>query len=73
MLDKSVIEFEYKKNLEQSIIMYLAEVKNYDLKKAFDIYYNSQLAVFIAEGRYGIENLDYKYLVNDLIEYELSS
>ena len=48
----------------------VAEIKNLDLRKAFDIYYSSKLAVQIAEGSYGIENLDAKYLAEDLIENE---
>jgi hypothetical protein len=35
-----------------------------------DIYYHSRLAEQIEEGKYGIENMDYKYLVQDLIENE---
>jgi hypothetical protein len=35
-----------------------------------DIYYSSKLAVQIEEGRYGIDNLDPKYLAEDLIENE---
>jgi len=34
------------------------------------IYYRSRLAGQIADGMYGIENLDYKYFVQDLIENE---
>lgn len=35
-----------------------------------DIYYNSRLAKQIEQGTYGIENMDYKYLAQDLIENE---
>ena len=35
-----------------------------------DIYYHSRLAEEIEQGTYGIENMDYKYLVQDLIENE---
>ena len=35
-----------------------------------DIYYNSRLAKQIEQGAYGIENMDYKYLAQDLIENE---
>ena len=45
-------------------------MKNIALRKAFDIYYSSRLAVQIAEGSWGIENLDAKYLAEDLIENE---
>jgi hypothetical protein len=70
MIDQNVLSEEYKQNLEESIIAYLAEINNLELRNSMDIYYRSKLAVQIAEGIYGIENLDYKYLVQDLIENE---
>lgn len=70
MINKELLTEEYKKNLEESIIVYLAEVKKLELRKAMDIYYKSKLASQIASGLYGVENLDYKYLVMDLIENE---
>lgn len=70
MIDKNVLSEEYKQNLEEFIIAYLAEIKNLELRNSMDIYYRSKLAVQIAEGLYGIENLDYKYLVQDLIDNE---
>ncbi len=39
-------------------------------RKAFDIYYSSKLAEQISNGSYGIENMDAKYLAEDLIENE---
>lgn len=45
-------------------------VDDIPLERAIDVYYRSRLARQIAEGLYGIENLDYKYLVDDLIENE---
>ena len=70
MIDQNVLTEEYKQNLEESIIAYLAKIKNLELRNSMDIYYRSKLAGQIAEGVYGIENLDYKYLVQDLIENE---
>ncbi len=35
-----------------------------------DVYYHSRLAKQIEQGAYGIENMDYKYLVQDLLENE---
>jgi hypothetical protein len=35
-----------------------------------DIYYSSRLAKQVESGMYGIENMDYKYLANDLLENE---
>lgn len=60
----------YKQTLEEKIIRYLAERKHIDLIDAMDIYYRSKLATQIEAGACGIENLDYKYLAEDLIENE---
>ena len=60
----------YKERLEERIISRLAEEACISLERAIDVYYRSRLARQIAEGLYGIENLDYKYLVDDLIENE---
>jgi len=68
-MTKAGIDF-YRQDLEIDIIERLAEIKNLDLSQATDIYYRSRLSGQISEGRYGIDNLDYKYLANDLIENE---
>lgn len=65
----SAIDF-YRQDLEIDIISRLAEVKSIDLDKATDIYFKSRLAQAVSQGRYGIDNLDSKYLVEDLIENE---
>ena len=65
----SSIDF-YRQDLEIDIISRIAELRNLDLAKATDIYYRSRLCNQIAEGLYGIDNLDYKYLAADLIENE---
>ena len=70
MRNKKNIDYIYKQNLEESIIEYLSREKNLELRKAMDIYYHSRLAKQIEQGAYGIENMDYKYLVQDLIENE---
>lgn len=70
MMDKNNLELIYKQNLEESVIEYLAETKGIELRRAMDIYYQSELAEQIEQGKYGIENMDYKYLVQDLIENE---
>nr|WP_300323390.1 hypothetical protein [uncultured Anaerostipes sp.] len=69
MMDKNLARI-YKENLEESIIQYLAETKKIDYRDAMDIYYRSRLAKQIENGDYGIENMDYKYLVEDMIENE---
>ncbi len=57
--------------LEQILIFQKAyEVKKLDLRQATDVYYHSKLAGQISQGIYGIENMDYKYLVQDMIENE---
>ena len=73
MTDKKQLGEIYKQNLENDIILNLAKLKGIAIRTAFDIYYNSRLATQIAEGVYGIENLDAKYLAEDLIENELTN
>lgn len=60
----------YKENLEQEIIAALANQSHHSLEEAMDIYYRSQLSRQIQEGKFGIENLDGKYLAEDLMENE---
>lgn len=67
---KKNIGYIYKQNLEESIIEYLSKEKKLELRQAMDIYYQSRLAKQIEQGAYGIENMDYKYLTQDLIENE---
>jgi len=40
-------------------------------REAVDIYYKSRLCEQIHAGNYGIQYMDYKYLVEDLLENEL--
>lgn len=70
MVNREALTDEYRRNLEESIITYLSEINKIELRISMDIYYRSRLAGQIADGMYGIENLDYKYLVQDLIENE---
>lgn len=60
----------YKERLEERIIAYLSEIKGISIEAAMDAYYSSRLATQIAKGLYGIENMDYKYLAEDLVENE---
>ena len=60
----------YKERLEERIIAYLSEWKGIAPEKAIDVYYRSRLAGQISKGLYGIENMDYKYLAEDLAENE---
>lgn len=70
MVNRKKLEDVYKQNLENDIINAIAEMKKIDLRKAFDIYYSSRLAEQISDGSYGIENMDAKYLAEDLVENE---
>lgn len=70
MIKQEVLEQTYKQNLENSIITFLAELKSIELRDAMNIYYQSKLAKQIEQGIYGIDNMDYKYLAQDLIENE---
>lgn len=69
-MDGEVLERYYQENLEEKIIAYLAKVKHITLQQAMDIYYHSQLADKIHQGKEGIQYLDYKVLVEILCETE---
>lgn len=64
------IDFIYKQNLEQNIIKYLAKAKNIDIRTSMERYYKSKLSEQIEKSMFGIDNMDYKYLAEDLIENE---
>lgn len=70
MVNKEMLDADYKQDLEENIIQYLSAFKKISLRNAMDVYYKSRLAEQIERGDYGIDNLDYKYLVEDLIENE---
>lgn len=61
-------EDTYIEELEEKIVQQIMNVCNCDLSKALDTYYNSRIAAMIAKGNTGVQYLDYKYLVNDLLE-----
>jgi hypothetical protein len=60
----------YKERLEERIIAWLAEKAALSLDEAMDVYYSSRLARQIEEGDLGLENMDPKYLAEDLMENE---
>lgn len=70
MTNGDVLEKYYQERLEERIILRLAEVKHLSLEEAMDIYYHSQLAQKIHEGLYDIQYLDYKVLVQILLDTE---
>ena len=70
MMQKEILDKTYKELLEEKLIRYLAERKQVSLRTAMGIYYNSRLSKEISEGKFGIENMDYKYLIEDMMENE---
>ena len=68
MVDEDVLEKVYQERLEERIISHLAQVKNCSLEQAMDMYYNSELADKIHQGKDGIQYLDYKVLVQILVD-----
>jgi hypothetical protein len=69
-VDKRKLRDIYITFLEEDIIKNLAAVKGIDNRDAMEKYYKSRLCQQISNGEYGIEYMDCKYLVNDLIENE---
>ncbi len=70
MVDEETLERVYQERLEERIIAYLAQVKDCSLEQAMDLYYHSRLADKIHEGKNGIQYLDYKVLVQILVDME---
>lgn len=60
----------YIENLEEQIIDCLADKLGCSYRKAMDIFFKSKLSSQIERCEYGIENMDYRYLVEDLLENE---
>ena len=67
MIDDKDFERIYQEYLEEDIISYLAKIHNISLEKAMDLYYNSQIAEKIHQGKYGIQYLDYKILAEMIL------
>ena len=70
MVNKEQLTEIYKQNRENDIIISISKMKGIEIREAFDLYYSSKLAGQIAKGECGIENMDAKYLAEDLIENE---
>jgi hypothetical protein len=68
--DRNVLENTLKEALEKEIVSLLAETKHLQIREAMDRYYQSRLSVQIDKGEYGIQHLEARYLVEDLIENE---
>ena len=69
-MNENTLEKIYQEGLEERLISYLAETNGISLEKAMDIYYRSNIAGLIHEGKYGIQYLDYKVLAQMLRDTE---
>ncbi|WP_297964141.1 hypothetical protein [uncultured Anaerovibrio sp.] len=70
-MDDNVLEQVYQERLEERIISYLASCQSISLEQAMETYYSSELAEKIHSGVDGIQYLDYKVLVQILLDTEL--
>lgn len=71
MTNQTELNEIYRQNLEMDIVESLASALKINLREAMEKYYSSKLAGQIESGENGIDNLNYKNLVEDLIENEL--
>ena len=69
-MNEEMLESIYQENLEERIIACLAETCGFSYEKAMDLYYSSKLSDKIYLGKNGIQYLDYKVLVQILLETE---
>lgn len=69
-MNGEILEKYYQERLEERLIARLAKVKNLSLEQAMDIYYHSRLAQNIHDGAYDVQYLDYKVLVQILLDTE---
>ena len=69
-MNGGTLEKIYQERLEERLIAYLAETNDISLENAMDIYYRSNIAGLIHEGKYGVQYLDYKVLAQMLRDTE---
>ncbi|MCM1102695.1 MAG: hypothetical protein NC409_01205 [Clostridium sp.] len=69
-MNEKALENIYQESLEERIIAYLAETCSFSYERAMDLYYSSKLSDKIHLGKNGIQYLDYKVLVQILLETE---
>ena len=69
-MNENTLEKIYQERLEERLISYLAETNDISLETAMDIYYRSNIAGLIHEGKYGVQYLDYKVLAQILRDTE---
>ncbi|OZG60106.1 hypothetical protein BLEM_2046 [Bifidobacterium lemurum] len=59
-----------KEHLESDIISLISDTYGLSPAQSMNLYFSSRLCTDIAEGKYGIEQLDAHYLVDDMHRYE---
>lgn len=59
-----------KEHLESDLIALIADQYDTTAADAMKLYYSSQLSQQVADGSYSIEQLDARYLLDDLQRYE---
>lgn len=59
-----------KEHLESDLIALIADQYDMTTADAMKLYYSSQLSQQVADGSYGIEQLDARYLLDDLQRHE---
>lgn len=69
MKDDTLEKF-YQENLEERLIACMTSSRDISLEEAMDIYYHSDLAQKIYEGKEGIQYLDYRALAQMLMDRE---
>lgn len=69
-MDGKILEDIYQEKLEERLIEFLSEKHDMGYQQAMDVYYKSELAGKIHEGKYGVQYLDYKVLAEILEETE---
>ena len=69
-MNGDILEKYYQEGLEERLIARLAKVKHLTYEQAMDIYYRSHLAQKIHDGVDYVQYLDYKVLVQILLDTE---
>ncbi len=69
-MDDKALEQLYQENLEERLIMYIAEQNNISLEEAMSVYYRSRLSNKIHQGIEDIQYLDYTVLADILKKTE---
>ena len=70
MIDDTILEQIYQERLEERIISNISERFSLGYLDAMDLYYNSRLSGLIHAGSFGIQYLDYKVLVDIMVDTE---